>query len=190
MFSFLPLSVLNWYLPLTLQRAGNFAHCNLSVGEHEYLFIVCICPLCLLPLSPSVCQTSHFLSFLFHLPLHCYLAFSFVRVYICTYQRVLYRTGRYVIRPSINMEILKSHLCLDKCLWSKLRLVCHYTHASSKVHVKLNIIMYWHSFFFKGGVLSVLGFTYLSEDFCRGISTRSMLHLCCLRKCGSADRHL
>lgn len=120
MLSFLPLSVLHWYLPLTLQRAGNFAHCNLSVGEHEYLFIVCICPLCLLPLSPSVCQTSHFPSFLFHLPLHCYLAFSFVRVYICTYQCILYRTGRYVIRPSVNMEILSSFVSG----WERLMNVC------------------------------------------------------------------
>ncbi len=60
-------------------------------------------------LSPlSVCRTSQFLPFLFHLPRHCYLALSFVRVYISTYQHILYRTSRYDIRPSVNTHIFSS----------------------------------------------------------------------------------
>ncbi len=84
----------------------------LSVNMNMYSFF-CICPLCL-PLSApslsplSVCPTSQFLPFLFHLPRHCYLSLSFVRVYICTYQHILYRTSRYDIRPSVNTHIFSS----------------------------------------------------------------------------------
>lgn len=105
--------------PTHIAKGWKFCTLQPFCREHEYLFIVCICPLSLLPLSLSVCQTFHFLSFLFHLPLHCYLAFSFARVYICTYH-ILYRTSRYDIRPSVNMEFLSSFVSG----WERLMNVC------------------------------------------------------------------
>lgn len=49
--------------PTHIANARHFAHCNLSVGEHEYLFVVCICSIRVLPCSPTFCQMSHFVLF-------------------------------------------------------------------------------------------------------------------------------
>lgn len=130
MFSSLPLFLLHWYLPLTLQKAGNFAHCNLSVGEHEYLFIVCICPLCLLLHLPLPISLSL-------LPL-CLSNFPISAISLSSssplLSRLLICQGLYLYLPTHTVQ---SRQALGLNRWPKLRLVHHY--ASTKVHVKLNI---------------------------------------------------
>lgn len=118
MFSVLPLSVLHWYLPLTLQgleilHTATFLSVNMNIYS-------------LFAFALSASSLSPLLSV--KLPIFCHFSFIFLSIVISPSHLLgfisvptnAYCTEQYVIRPSVNMEILSSFMSG----WERLMNVC------------------------------------------------------------------